>query len=109
MSKGAPTIVGKWRIIAMSTWDRGYIDLVEPGFITFATREMGEMAFGVVTATLDCAFNASKTDVSFEFSGSDEGDEISGEGWAELTEPNKIKGEIEFYNGDDTTFDAHRW
>jgi hypothetical protein len=109
MSKGARTIVGKWRIIAMSTWDRDYVDLVEPGFITFATREMGEMAFGVVTATLDCAFNVGKTDVSFEFSGSDEGDEISGEGWAELTEPNKIKGEIEFYNGDDTTFEAHRW
>jgi hypothetical protein len=70
---------------------------------------MGEMAFGVVTATLDCAFNAAKSDVSFEFSGSDEGDEISGEGWAELEEPNKISGEIKFHNGDDTTFEARRW
>jgi hypothetical protein len=109
MSKAAPTIVGKWRITGMSTWDRAYIDLVEPGFITFATRELGEMAFGVVTATLDCAFNAAKSDVSFEFTGGDEGDEISGEGWAELKEPNKIRGEIEFHNGDDTTFEGRRW
>jgi len=109
MSKAAPTIVGKWRITGMSTWDRAYIDLVEPGFITFATRELGEMAFGVVTATLDCAFNAAKSDVSFEFTGSDEGDEISGEGWAELEEVNKIRGKIEFHNGDDTTFEGRRW
>jgi len=93
----------------MSTWDNAYIDLIEPGFITFATRDMGEMAFGVVTATLDCAFDASESDVSFTFTGSDEGDEISGEGWAELTEPDKIKGKIEFHNGDETTFNARRW
>jgi hypothetical protein len=109
MSKATPTIIGKWRITSMSTWDRDYIDLVEPGFITFATREMGEMAFGVVTATLDCAFNLGRTDVSFKFAGSDEGDETSGEGSAELTEPNKIKGEIEFRNGDDTNFEGRRW
>ena len=109
MTKTTPTIVDKWRITGMSTWDRAYIDLVEPGFITFATHEMGEMAFGVVTATLDCAFDVGKTDVSFKFTGSDEGDEISGEGSAEPTGPNTIKGEIEFHNGDDTTFEARRW
>jgi len=109
MSKRTPTIVGKWRITGMSTWDCDYIDLVEPGFITFATHEMGEMAFGVVTATLDCAFDTAKSDVSFEFTGSDEGDEISGEGWAELEESNKIRGEIAFHNGDDTTFEGRRW
>ncbi len=109
MSKRPPTIVGKWRITGMTTWDRAYIDLVGPRFVTFATREMGEMAFGVVTATLDCTFNAGKTDVGFEFTGSDEGDEISGEGWAELEDPDKIRGEIEFHNGDDTALEGRRW
>ncbi len=109
MSKAAPTIIGKWRITGMSTWDRAYIDLVEPGFISFAISEMGETAFGVVSATLDCAFNAEKTDVSFEFIGSDEGDEVSGEGWAKQTGPDTIRGEIEFHNGDDTTFKGRRW
>jgi hypothetical protein len=26
-------LVGRWRIVAMSGWDRDAIDLVEPGFI----------------------------------------------------------------------------
>jgi hypothetical protein len=103
------TIVGKWRIASTSGWDRASVDLVEPGYITFATLDAGEMAFGVVTASLSCAFDKAKTDVSFEFSGSDEGEEISGEGWAELTESDTIHGEIAFDNGDETEFEARRW
>ena len=99
MSKEALTIVGKWRITSMSTWDSDYIDLIEPGVISFATHEMGEMAFGGVTAALDGAFNAAKSDVSFQFTGSDEGDKISGKGWAKLEEPNKIRGKTKFHNG----------
>ena len=106
---GRTTIVGKWRLVAMSTWDRDYIDLVEPGFIAFAGRDMGEMIFGVVTATLDCAFDKTRCDVSFDFIGFDEGDEVSGQGWAEMKSPDTITGEIEFRNGDDTTFEARRW
>ncbi len=105
----AQTIVGKWRFTAMSTWDQDYIDLVEPGFIAFAVKKMGEMTFGVVKATLDCAFDKTKCDVSFDFTGCDEGDEVSGQGWAETSSPDTIPGEIEFRNGDDTTFEARRW
>ena len=108
MTKAA-TILGKWRITAMSTWGRDYIDLVEPGFIAFAACAMGEMAFGVVNATLDCAFDKTESDVSFDFTGFDEGDEVSGKGSATLSGPDKITGEIEFHNGDDTTFEAQRW
>ncbi len=61
----SPTIVGRWRFTGMSTWDNACIDLVEPGFITLATRDMGEMAFGVVTASPDCAFDKTRCDVSF--------------------------------------------
>jgi len=42
MTKTTPTIVGKWRITGMSTWDRLYQSR-RAGFITFATHEMGEM------------------------------------------------------------------
>jgi hypothetical protein len=108
MTKAA-TILGKWRITAMSTWDRDYIDLVEPGFIKFAAHAMGEMAFGVVNATLDCAFDNTESEVSFDFTGFDEGDEVSGEGTATLSSPDTIMGEIEFHNGDDTTFKTRRW
>ena len=104
-----PTILGRWQITGMSTWDTDYIDLVEPGFVTFAASAMGEMAFGVVTAALDCAFDKTRCDVSFDFTGSDEGDQVSGNGWAQLSSPDTITGEIAFHNGDDTTFEARRW
>ena len=108
---GQTTIVGKWRLTAMSNWDwdRDDIDLVEPGFIAFAVRDMSEMAFGVINATLDCAFDKTRCDVSFDLTGFDEGDEVSGQGWAEMTSPHTIAGEIKFRNGDDTTFKTRRW
>ena len=65
---------------------------------------MGERAFGVVTASLDCAFDKANGDVSFHFNGSDEGDQVTGTGSAEMSGPDTITGEIEFHNGDDTTF-----
>lgn len=105
----AATILGRWRIIGMSTWDNASIDLVEPGFIIFAARAKGDDGLWVVTAALDCAFDRTRCDVSFDFTGSDEGDQVSGYGWAELSGPDKITGEIAFHNGDDTTFEARRW
>ena len=105
----AASLDGRWRFTAMSTWDNDYIDLVEPGFITFAGSSGSEMVFGVVTAALDCAFDKTRSDVSFTFVGSDEGDQVSGQGSAEMTGPDTITGEIEFHNGDDTTFQARRW
>ena len=42
-------------------------------------------------------------------SGADEGDEVSGEGWAELDEDGSIRGKIAFHNGDEATFKARRW
>ncbi|WP_375465525.1 hypothetical protein [uncultured Methylobacterium sp.] len=99
---------GKWRITETGTWDNDYLDLVEPAFIAFDPPG-GDSAFrfGVVVASLDCAY--SRTDVGFDFHGSDEGDEISGGGWAAFDGPDAIHGEIAFENGDDTTFKARRW
>jgi hypothetical protein len=28
-------VIGKWRLIEMEQWDQEFIDLVEPGFISF--------------------------------------------------------------------------
>ncbi|GJE44920.1 hypothetical protein [Methylobacterium soli] len=99
---------GKWRITEASTWDNDYLDLVEPAFIAFDQLDIGsEFRFGVVVASLDCAY--SQTDVEFNFHGSDEGTEVWGDGWAELDGPEVIYGEIAFHNGDETTFKARRW
>ncbi|GJD48019.1 hypothetical protein OPKNFCMD_0733 [Methylobacterium crusticola] len=107
MSTIQERLQGRWRITETKTWDNDYLDLVEPAFIAFAPDGAGEFRFGVVVASLDCA--DSQTDVGFRFQGSDEGDEVVGEGWAACDGPDTIHGEIAFWNGDETTFKARRW
>ena len=69
-------VIGQWRIVGADTWDRDYLDLVEPAFISIERDGRGEVAFGVVNAPLDLEY--SETVVFFAAEGSDEGDEVSG-------------------------------
>ena len=98
---------GKWRIVEAELWDRAYPDLVEPAFIAIDDRGNGEMAYGVLTAALDCAYTQSGFD--FTWNGADEGDQVNGEGWAELQGDGSLLGEISYQNGDETTFKAVPW
>ena len=100
-------ILGKWRIVEASLWDRDYLDLVEPAFIRFDDNGEGEMAYGAMTAYLNIA--AKDDTVDFEWSGSDEGDEVGGDGWAELQPDGSIEGEISYKYGDETTFKGVPW
>ena len=99
-------VIGRWRIVGSDTWDRDYLDLVEPAFITIDRGGRGELAFGVVNAGLDLEYAG--TTVFFTFAGSDEGDEISGSGSAELTEDGGLEIEIAFHLGDDAVLKAVR-
>ena len=99
-------VIGRWRIVEADQWDREYLDLVETAFIRFDRDGYGELAFGVVTAGLN--LNYARTLVFFTFAGSDEGDEVSGSGSAELTEDGALKIELSFHNGDDAIFKAKR-
>ena len=99
-------VIGRWRIVEADQWDRDYLDLVEPAFIRFDRDGSGELAFGVMTAGLDLDY--ARTVVFFTFAGSDEGDEVSGSGSAELTEDGALEIELSFHNGDDAIFKAKR-
>jgi hypothetical protein len=85
-------VIGRWRIVGSDLWDRDYLDLVDPAFITIGRGGHGELAFGVVNAALDLSY--SPTVVFFTFEGSDEGDEVSGSGSAELTEDGVLEIEL---------------
>ncbi|MGU3469133.1 hypothetical protein ACLBXO_30240 [Methylobacterium sp. C33D] len=99
---------GKWRITATGTWDKDYLNLVEPAFIAFEQPGVGsEFCTGAVVASLSCAYI--QTDVGFEFHGSDDGTEVWGKGWAEVDGLEAIHGEIAFHDGDKTAFKARRW
>jgi hypothetical protein len=45
-------IIGRWRIIEADLWDRDYLDLVEPAFISFDRDGHEELGFGAVKAAL---------------------------------------------------------
>lgn len=99
---------GKWKITEMEMWDTDYIDLCGSGFIQFDKDGRGEMAFGALEASLECGHG--QNIVHFKFDGCDEGDEIRGEGWAELDEGrvDSLTGSIEFWNGDESEFKAQK-
>jgi hypothetical protein len=101
------SFVGRWRIVEMELWDQEFIDLDGPGHITFARNGRGEMHFGAVNLTLDWRRNTKGNRLDFTFDGFDEGDEVSGRGWAEL-DGGKLTGRIAFHLGDESGFEAQK-
>ncbi len=65
------------------------------------------MAFGAVQIGLQCEYG--KTSIRFKFHGSDEMEEVAGDGDAELEKNRTLVGEIRFDNGDESSFTAKRW
>jgi hypothetical protein len=99
-------LIGRWRIVEADIWDRDYLDLVEPASLTIGKNGRGEFAFGAVNATMELEY--SRAVVFFRWIGSDEGDEISGEGSAELQDDGAVEIELSFDGGDDATLKARR-
>jgi PHD/YefM family antitoxin component YafN of YafNO toxin-antitoxin module len=100
-------LLGKWRIVEMALWDRDYLDMEEPAYITFNERGGGEFVFGLVYGSLDCGY--SPRSIDFTWVGNDEMDDASGDGWAELQDDGTVMGEIAFFQGDESEFKAQRW
>jgi hypothetical protein len=107
--KTRKSYIGMWRITEMSEWDKDFIDLVAPGYIMLKSDGTGTLAFGAIEADLDCRIEKPGTieRLSFSFAGWDEGEDISGHGWAEIS-GNIMSGWICFHMGDETTFKALR-
>jgi len=104
-------IIGRWRITEMDNWDQEAVDLVEPGFIEFDEGGFGGLGFIAVTGELDCrdADRDGRPGVEFSWQGSDEGDDVSGRGWAALNPDGTLEGHIYFHLGDDSAFRAERF
>jgi hypothetical protein len=102
-----PSFAGRWRIVEMEQWDQDFVDLVSPGHITFARGGRGELHFGAVDATLDWRADDTGSRADFSFEGFDEGDEVSGSGWAELN-GGELKGWFAFHLGDESGFVARK-
>jgi hypothetical protein len=101
---------GRWRIMEMDLWDQEAIDLVVPGFIEFGDDGTGEFGFIAVRGWMDCrpGEHGGRAGVEFSWQGDDEGDEVSGRGWAELADDGSLQGHLYFHLGDDSGFRAMR-
>lgn len=100
-------LLTRWRIVGMEQWDQDFVDLVSPGHITFEPGGTGQLHFGCVDAELDWRATKSAERIEFTFAGFDEGDEVSGQGWAKA-EGARLTGRITFHHGDESGFSAVR-
>jgi hypothetical protein len=101
--------VGEWRIVDMELWDRGDLDLLGPAHLTLDRGGLGAMKFLAIEAGVDyrTVRRDGQPSVEFSFEGNDEGDQISGRGWAVLDE-STLRGRLFFHEGDESAFSATR-
>ena len=100
-------VLGRWRIVEMSTWDTDYIDMASPGLVAFKKSGEGHLHFGCVDVELDWRIEAGSEKVEFTFTGFDEGSEVSGRGWAEV-QKSRMTGKIFLHLGDESEFVARK-
>ena len=96
---------GRWRIVESDLWDRAHLDLCGPATLT-VTGLGGEIAFGALEAGLEIEYARDST--GFRWAGSEEGDEVEGEGTAELLDDGTIEIEFIYHNGDEVVLKAKR-
>ena len=100
-------LIGRWRIVEADIWDRAYLNLCGPATITI-TEQGGEIAFGALEAGLEVEYTRDIYSIGFSWAGSDEGDQVEGEGTAELLDDGTIEIEFAYDNGDEAVLKAKR-
>ena len=97
-------LIGRWRIVEADLWDRSHLDLCGPATITISDQGRGEIAFGALRAALDIEY--SRDSVGFTWEGSDEMDEVHGDGSAQLLDDGSIEIEFAYHDGDEAVLKA---
>ena len=103
-------LFGTWRIVEMDLWDLDAIELVGPALLQVRTDGHGQFAFIAVHGQLDWKPDSGSTSerIAFTWDGDDEGDRVSGRGWASVDDADHLIGHIYFHLGDDSGFRAVR-
>ncbi|MFH2044043.1 MAG: hypothetical protein ABIK92_02735 [Pseudomonadota bacterium] len=101
--------LGKWHIRKMDLWDKEFIDLDGPGYLSVKRGGEGILQFGAVRATVDYEVEliGDVERLEFSFEGEDEGDPVCGRGWAQVDSQN-MTGKIYFHYGDESGFVAEK-
>jgi hypothetical protein len=97
-------LVGRWRIVKADLRDSAHLDLCGPAMIVIKANGTGEISFGAMTASL--AY--SRDDIGFDWTGCEEGDEVEGEGDAEIRKDGSLVINFAYRNGDEVVLVAKR-
>lgn len=98
-------LTGRWRILQMDLWDRDALDLVGPAFIEFRPDHTGSFGLIAVRGWIDWRYaTEGPSRVEFSWEGTDDGDQVSGRGWAARQDDVLVDGHIYFHLGDDSSF-----
>lgn len=98
--------VGRWHITGADCFDQEYLDLVGEAHILIPPFGNGEMEFGALTASLEIWLAPGM--LLIDWHGSDEGDEVFGEGSIELTGEGRATVEVEWDSGNRAVMTAIR-
>jgi hypothetical protein len=94
----------------MDLWDLDDVELQGPASIEFAADRSGAFRFIAVEGWMDCRHGIveGRPHVDFSWEGIDEGDQVSGRGWATLELDETLRGHLYFHLSEDSGFRAIR-
>src|SRR5260370_40117502 len=96
-------LIGRCGSSRPASHDRAHLDLCGPARLTI-TAQGGEIAFGALEAGLEVEY--ARDSIGFHWAGCEEGDEVDGEGTAELLDDGSIEIEFEYRNSDEAVLKA---
>lgn len=99
-------LVGRWRIVKADLWDNDHLDLCGPATIVIKANGTGEVNFGAMIANLNIAY--SHDDIGFDWFGCEEGDQVQGQGDAELQKDGSLIINFAYRDADEAVLTARR-
>ena len=100
-----PEYAGWWRIVETETWSNRYLDTLGPALLSL-TGYADRLRMHCLLADVNA--RATKTGVSFQWSGAWEYDQMCGSGRVRLGKDGRLKGHIRIHDGDESAFIAER-
>ena len=104
--KTPKAFLGTWRIVETKLWDTDALDLIAPAHITFNEDGLGSFQVVAIQGEIDPRFYGRR--VEFSWAGDDEGSEVNGRGWAQVSTDGKLRGRFFLHRGDESSFVAKR-
>lgn len=106
----AEAFVGRWRIVEMAPWSKGYLDLLEEAHLTFRGATAGSIAFGTLEGSISVTYVEHEQEVRalFTWEGQDGADDARGSGWATIASDGCLVGHFHIEDGGRFAFFCER-